>query len=102
MIVLRTIPAAREWVRANRGNGLGLVPTMGALHEGHLSLFRLARAACDRVAISIFVNPLQFGPAEDFAHYPRPLDKDLALCERENADAIFVPDAQEMYPRDNA
>ena len=99
MIVLRTISAARQWVEKQRraASSLGLAPTMGALHEGHLSLFRLARAACDRVAVSIFVNPTQFGPGEDYERYPRPLEQDLALAEKEGVDAVFAPDAAEMY-----
>jgi pantoate--beta-alanine ligase len=98
--VQRTIPEARAWVERQRraGHTLGLVPTMGALHEGHLSLFRSARAQCDRVVISIFVNPLQFGPSEDYQRYPRPFEEDLAKAEREGMDAVFAPDVPEMYP----
>ena len=77
---------------------IGLVPTMGALHDGHRSLIRAARLACDAVAVSIFVNPLQFGPLEDFDRYPRSPARDLRLCGQEGADAVFIPRAQELYP----
>ena len=92
----------RAWSRALRREGvtIGLVPTMGALHEGHRSLIRAARLACDAVAVSIFVNPLQFGPLEDFDRYPRSLAQDLRLCGSEGVDAVFLPRAQEMYPPD--
>jgi len=80
------------------GKKIGLVPTMGAFHEGHLSLIRRARAQNDVVVVSVFVNPLQFGPHEDYEHYPRDLARDLDRAREAGADAIFVPEAGEMYP----
>ena len=77
---------------------LGFVPTMGALHDGHRSLIRIARSRADQVAVSIFVNPLQFGPSEDYASYPRPLETDLAACAAEGVDIVFVPAVDELYP----
>jgi pantoate--beta-alanine ligase len=94
-----TIAETRAAVAEARERRLtvGLVPTMGALHEGHASLIRLARRQCGFVVVTIFVNPTQFGPNEDFARYPRPLAEDLALCEREGADLVFAPEASEAY-----
>src|SRR3984893_15854376 len=80
------------------GSVLGFVPTMGALHEGHLSLVRRARSECDTVVASIFVNPLQFAPGEDFAKYPRTFEEDCRLLEVERVDVLFAPEAAEMYP----
>ncbi len=99
---IRTVNAMRTWSRGLQREGvtIGLVPTMGALHEGHRSLIRAARLACDASAVSIFVNPLQFGPLEDFDRYPRSLAQDLRLCQSAGVDAVFIPRAQEMYPPD--
>ena len=88
--------AVREARRA--GKRLGFIATMGALHEGHLSLVRAAKSACDVVAVSIFVNPLQFGPTEDLAKYPRTFERDSGLLEKEAVDFIFAPTPAEMYP----
>lgn len=100
-----TVPTIREmqdtvnrWKR--EGHTIGLVPTMGFLHEGHLSLVRLARPRCDRLVVSIFVNPTQFAPNEDFEDYPRDFDRDSRACEAEDVDAVFAPSADEMYPPD--
>ena len=80
------------------GKRIGLVPTMGALHEGHLSLIRMARTQLNWAVVSIFVNPLQFGPNEDLAHYPRPFKRDRQLLEAEKVDVLFAPSVEEMYP----
>src|ERR1035441_7489994 len=81
------------------GKQLGLVPTMGALHEGHLSLVRESKSQCDLTAVSIFVNPLQFGPTEDFAKYPRTLEHDAAILRELGVDLLFVPSVAEMSPQ---
>jgi len=85
-------------VARREGHRLGFVPTMGALHEGHLSLVRAAKARCDVVAVSLFVNPLQFGPNEDLAKYPRTFEPDRELLEKEAVDILFAPTPEEMYP----
>lgn len=89
--MIRDFQAKREAV--------GLIPTMGALHEGHLSLIRGARKRCQRVAVTIFVNPTQFAPQEDFTAYPRPLDADLELCRKAGVDLVFTPGVETMYPQ---
>ncbi|GIU86259.1 MAG: pantothenate synthetase [Acidimicrobiia bacterium] len=100
MLHLQTVAdlrAACDRARAG-GHSVGLVPTMGFLHAGHRSLMRAARAGCDFVVVTIFVNPLQFGPGEDLDRYPRDLAGDLAQCEEEQVDCVFAPAAREMYP----
>jgi len=98
--VVETAAGCREALEQARGTGrsVGLVPTMGALHAGHVSLMARARAECETVAVSIFVNPLQFGDPEDIAHYPRTLEQDLAACAAAGVDVVFVPPVTEMYP----
>ena len=98
-MLLNTIKEVREEVKKWKKEGLkvGLVPTMGALHEGHLSLIKKAKAECDKVVVSVFVNPIQFGPSEDFDKYPRTLDEDMKLCEGKSVDIVFAPSAKEMY-----
>ncbi len=97
---LDTIKNLRAYLDPHRqaGRRIGLVPTMGAIHAGHRSLMAAARADCDVVVVSIFVNPSQFGPGEDFDQYPRPIEADLAACEAEDADAVFCPSVEEVYP----
>jgi pantoate--beta-alanine ligase len=100
MEILRTVDELRERARAERcrGNTIGVVPTMGALHEGHASLIRAAKDKCGFVVATIFVNPTQFGPNEDYSRYPRTFEADCALAEAEGASVIFAPGVEELYP----
>ena len=103
MEIAKTIESVRQLVKAARGEGknIGLVPTMGALHIGHISLIEAAVKQCDFVVVSIFVNPTQFGPGEDFEKYPRPLDADLEICRKTGVDVVFAPTPEQMYPSEN-
>jgi pantoate--beta-alanine ligase len=100
MEILRSVAELRQWSRQARSKGetVGIVPTMGALHAGHASLMRAARGACGAVAVSIFVNPTQFGPNEDYARYPRTFEADCALAQAEGAAVVFAPSVEELYP----
>ena len=100
MIVLRSPRALMRWRRSllREGVRVGMVPTMGALHDGHRSLMRRARLSCDAVLVSLFVNPTQFGPQEDFARYPRAFRADAELCRQEGVDALYAPTLETMYP----
>jgi pantoate--beta-alanine ligase len=113
MEILRTVAELRQWSRSKRNDSgeaggstigpvigpvMGLVPTMGALHAGHVSLVRASRASCRFTAMSLFVNPTQFGPQEDFTRYPRAFEADCALAEAEGVEVLFAPSVEEMYP----
>jgi pantoate--beta-alanine ligase len=105
MEILRTVAELRQWSRTHKiatrndgANTIGMVPTMGALHAGHASLIRAAQVSCGRAVVSIFVNPTQFGPNEDFARYPRTFEADCALAQAEGASVVFAPSVEELYP----
>jgi len=102
MLILKTAGEMQRWSQERRAAGarIGLVPTMGYLHEGHLSLIAEAKKRCDLVAVSIFVNPVQFGPNEDFEKYPRNEERDLALCREAGASVVFLPEVAAMYAPD--
>ena len=102
MRVFRDPEAMQKWSLEQRisGHTIGLVPTMGYLHDGHKSLISIARAECDTVVVSIFVNPTQFGPHEDFGTYPRDEQGDISMCDEVGVDAVFIPDADAMYADD--
>jgi pantoate--beta-alanine ligase len=103
MEVAETIQSIRSLIKAARANGksIGLVPTMGALHIGHISLIEAALKKCDYVVVSIFVNPTQFVPGEDFEKYPRPIEADLDVCKKAGVDVVFAPVPGQMYPEEN-
>jgi pantoate--beta-alanine ligase len=98
MKTVGTVQELRQFLRPLRDRRIGLVPTMGYLHEGHVSLIRRARKECDVVVLSVFVNPLQFGPREDYDRYPRDLDRDARIAEQAGVDVLFAPSVEEMYP----
>ena len=100
MEIITTVAEMKALVRAWKDEGLtiGLTPTMGALHEGHMSLMEAARKECDKVVASVFVNPLQFGPDEDYDNYPRDLERDAGIAESKGVDVVFHPSVEEMYP----
>ena len=103
MEVAKTIQEMRNMVSVTRSKGkkIGLVPTMGALHIGHISLIEAAVKDCDFIVVSIFVNPTQFGPGEDFEKYPRPLQDDLKICRQVGVNVVFAPEPEQMYPTEN-
>jgi pantoate--beta-alanine ligase len=100
MRIIQTVTELRKWTEQARREGqtIGLVPTMGALHAGHISLVKAARESCDLVVVSIFVNPTQFGPHEDFSKYPRTMEKDSSLLAGETVDVLFAPSVEGIYP----
>lgn len=103
MKVIKSISEMKQWSIARRAEdlGIGFVPTMGFLHEGHLSLIRIVKEKTDIIVVSIFVNPTQFAPGEDFERYPRDFDRDLTLCEKEGVSVVFFPSSDKMYPENH-
>lgn len=101
MKIITTVAEMKAQVAEWKAEGLtiGLTPTMGALHEGHMSLMERAAKECDRVVTSVFVNPIQFGPNEDYDNYPRDLEHDAAIAESKGVDVVFHPEPEEMYPK---
>jgi len=104
--MIRIVSPAEIQLRAlelrRQGLKIGFVPTMGALHEGHMSLVKIARGLSDVVVVSVFVNPIQFGPSEDYARYPRDIERDSAMCEAAGVDVFFAPEARDMYLPDSS
>jgi pantoate--beta-alanine ligase len=100
MKIIKTISEMRDYSKEMRsaGEAIGFAPTMGYLHDGHISLFKAARSQNTKAVVSIFVNPTQFGPAEDLSTYPRDIEGDLEKCEMASVDAVFIPEARDMYP----
>ena len=98
MKIFKTKAQLRQWRKTLSNKSIGFVPTMGALHTGHLSLIKASKNKCQKTVVSIFVNKLQFGPNEDFNKYPRVIEKDISLLENEKIDVLFCPEPEEIYP----
>ena len=100
MKIFKTKIQLRQWRKTLSNESVGFVPTMGALHKGHLSLVKASKKKCQKTVVSVFVNKLQFGPNEDFNAYPRFIEQDIALLENEKIDVLFYPESEEIYPDD--